>query len=175
VTEALEDVASGPLVFVGTGDWFGNYSIHGCAYRNARVIVVNVYCTMKEQPAFGLVVISPTRGHLYIYVEADAAISTLARTGYLTFRVEAEPVVLGDLVALDVTYADLRAWDERRYNAHVGACWTGDGTGCAKGFESRLDTWAPSANEFLAAPPQTFYQLTKDMHTRAVRDIGRRK
>ena len=41
ITEALDDVAASPLEFIGTGAWFGNASIHACAYRNTRVIVVN--------------------------------------------------------------------------------------------------------------------------------------
>lgn len=175
VTEAFEDVASGPLVFIGTGEWFGNYSIKGCAYHNDRVIVVNQYCTVKEQPAFGFIVISPTRGHVDIYVEADSAISTIYRATYATFRVESEPVVPGDPIAVDVAYADLRAWDERRYNAHVPGCWSGDTDGCARGAEPRLAAWLPSTKEFLTAPPQAFYDLVKDMHARAVRDSRRPK
>src|SRR3954465_11720024 len=50
--EALNDALSGPLTHIGTGPWTGNARVHACAYRNERVIVVNVYCTLKEVKAF---------------------------------------------------------------------------------------------------------------------------
>ncbi|HEY0252683.1 MAG TPA: hypothetical protein VGC41_14205 [Kofleriaceae bacterium] len=170
ISEALEDLASGPLVFIGTGEWFGTYAIHACAYRNSRVIVVNIYCTAKEQPAFSVIVISPTRGHLTIYAESDSAISKLARAEYMTFRLESEPPVPDDPLSIDFTYAELRAWDERRYNAQTGACWSGDGDGCSKELEPRLEAWLPSAKEFLATPPPALFHLVKDMHARAIHD-----
>jgi len=175
VTEAFEDIASGPLVFVGTGEWFGNFSIHGCAYRNARVIVVNVYCTVKEQTALGVVVLSPTRGRLMIYAEGSAPISTVKRSEYFAFRMEVQPPDPDAPLALDIAYADLRAWDERRYHSRLGACWSGDTDGCGAGLESRLAAWNPSAETFLRDPPEAFYRLAKDLHARAVRDSRRSK
>lgn len=175
VTEAFDDIAADPLVFIGTGEWFGNYSIHGCAYRNSKVIVVYQYCTVKEQPALGLTVISPSRGHLNIYAEGESAISTSARAAWNTFRVESEPTIPDEPASLDFSYADLRAWDERRYNARAGACWSGEGDRCSEGLESRLDAWVPSAKDFLAAPPDAFYRLVKDLHARAARDSRRTK
>ncbi len=175
VTEAFEDIASGPLVFIGTGEWFGNFSIHGCAYRNRRVIVVYQYCTVREQPALGLTVISPSRGHLNIYAEGETPISTSPRTAWNTFRVETEPTTPGEPASLDFTYPDLRAWDERRYNAHVGACWSGEGDRCSTSLEASLEAWLPSAKEFLAAPPDAFYRLVKDLHARGARDSRRAK
>ena len=174
VTEALDDVLSGPLVFVGTGAWFGNYSIHACAYRNERVMVVNVYCTAKETPAFGLVVLSPSRGRVHVYVEADGPISTLARGDYATFRVEAhEPVA--EPLSLSVTYADLNAWEERRYSTHSPACTFEAGrAACSSELESLREAWAPAGEAFLAAPPPAWFQLVKDLHARAVRDLRRR-
>lgn len=175
VDEALGDIAAGPLVFIGTGEWFGNFSIHGCAYRNARVIVVNVYCTVKEQPAFGLVVLSPARGRLMIYAEAEHPISALKRSDYFTFSAEVQPANPADPLALGISYADLRAWDERRYHARIGSCWAGDTVGCGDGLEPRLAAWSPSAKAFLDTPPAAFYQLAKDLHARAVRDSRRPK
>jgi hypothetical protein len=166
ITEALEDIASGPLKFVGTGEWFGNYSIHACAYRNERVIVVNEYCTTREQVALGLIVISPTRGHLKVYAEAEKPISTITRADYFTFRVEVEPPFEG--IELTSTYAELRAWDELRYNGHVGGCWYENSAACAE--DASPGEWGESAKAFITEPPAEFYRLTKDLHKRAVRD-----
>ena len=169
ITEALDDVASSPLVFVGTGEGFGNYSIHACVYRNARILAVNVYCTAKETPAFSLVVLSPTRGRATVYAEADAAISTLARDGYDTFRVEAQQPV-EDPLSLSFTYAELRAWDERRYNTYAPACTVEARATCSPELEPLLEAWAPAGEAFLAAPPPAWFRLVKDLHARAVRD-----
>src|SRR5688572_24780201 len=49
--EVLQDALSGPWEHLGTGAWHGNYRVHACAYRNARVILVNVYCATKEPKA----------------------------------------------------------------------------------------------------------------------------
>src|SRR4051812_40256554 len=68
--EALEDALSGPWTYLGTGPWTGNQRVKACAYRNERVLVVNVYCTIKEVKAFRVDVFSPTRGRVRIYAEA---------------------------------------------------------------------------------------------------------
>src|SRR5205823_6719899 len=48
LNEALRDAFSGPWSYLGTGPWTGNQRVKACAYRNERVLVVNVYCTIKE-------------------------------------------------------------------------------------------------------------------------------
>ena len=74
--EALRDALSGPWEHLGTGPWYGNARAPACAYRNGRVLVVNVYCTTKEAQAFRLDVYSPTRGLVSIYAEAKVPAST---------------------------------------------------------------------------------------------------
>src|SRR5436190_4570212 len=70
ISEAVEDVLSGTWTYVGTGPWTGNARLKACAYRNERVLFVDVYCTVKEEKAFALEVFSPTRGRVRIYAEA---------------------------------------------------------------------------------------------------------
>src|SRR6184192_2805128 len=65
---AFADVTSGPLTYVGTGEWHGLFHVYSCVYKNAKVFVVNIYCTRsKEKTAFGLFIYSPTRGYGYLY------------------------------------------------------------------------------------------------------------
>ena len=52
--EALQDALAGTWQHLGTGSWYGNSRVHACVYRNDRVFVVNVYCTLKEPNAFRL-------------------------------------------------------------------------------------------------------------------------
>ena len=88
---ALQDALAGPWEHLGTGPWHGNARAHACAYRNDRVIVVNVYCTSKEPQAFRLDVYSPTRGWVRIYAEAKVPVSTVRRRDYFSFTAEAQP------------------------------------------------------------------------------------
>src|SRR5207245_10338099 len=113
--EALADVLAAPLTYVDTGPWFGMVHVDACLYRNDRVLVVNVYCTKKEQTAFRIDVFSPTRGRVMFYAEAKAPISTLTRAKYLTFKAEVEPATNLPQVALDMTMAKLHDADEARY------------------------------------------------------------
>jgi hypothetical protein len=42
VDEAVKDVLSGTWTHIGTGPWTGNARLKACAYRNERVLLVNV-------------------------------------------------------------------------------------------------------------------------------------
>lgn len=171
ITEALDDIAASPLVYMGTGAWPGTFSIKACAYHNKHVLVVYDYCTGREQPALGLHVISPTRGSLHIYVEADKGISTLVRADYMTFKIEGYPQTEPP-PRLDFTYDEVSAWYERRYNAHDGACWVTVGdTSCSSEVVDRLDAWSPSAEAFIADPGTRWYELVKAVRTRTLRDL----
>lgn len=174
IDEALDDALSGPLTFIGTGDWYGLFSIHACAYRNARVIVVNEYCTAKETPAFGLTVLSPTRGRTHVYAEAEAPISTVERRDYLAFRVETEAPA-AEPISLAVTYAELRAWDERRALARSGACYVGtDGKGCLDApAASNIESWTTAGEAFVAEPGDRWRRIVKALRARSARDRRR--
>src|SRR5689334_4119758 len=77
--EAVRDALSGPWQYVGTGQWPGIRRMYACAFRNERVLVVNVYCGVKETPAFRVDVYSPTRGRVRIYAEAKGPLSAHMR------------------------------------------------------------------------------------------------
>ncbi len=181
--EAVADALAGPWEHVGTGEWFGIYSIHACVYRNQRVFIVNIYCTAREQTAFGLVVLSPTRGRAKIYAEAKAPISALRRRDYFTFKGEAAPALADDrLPPLDLgfTYRELRAWDELRYKRYVPACYDGvelgrPQGGCLGELEPRARAWAERNRPFLDEPPADWYRLIGLLRARVPADSRRVK
>src|SRR5262245_47152956 len=78
-TEALRDVLSGELEYIGTGRWPGMERMRACAFHNQRVVVVNAYCALHEPHAFRVDVFSPQRGRVRIYAEANGAISARPR------------------------------------------------------------------------------------------------
>ena len=82
---------SGPWEYLGTGPWHSTERTHACAFRNQRVIVVNVYCTLEDTQAFRVEVFSPQRGMTRIYAESRGAVSAGLRPDYFTFKAESEP------------------------------------------------------------------------------------
>ena len=170
--DALADVESGPLKHIGTGAWPGNYSIKACAYRNERVLVVDGYCTHKEQPAFRLVVLSPTRGRVDIYAEADKPISGLKRADYQTFYVDTEPAITDatlPAISLALTYAQLTDWEQKNYDHRIRG-----GQVCSTGIASCADpAWLEPAKAFVADPPEAWYRIIHDLRTRAGTDAGK--
>lgn len=177
--EMFADIASGPLEHVGTGEWFGLFHVYSCVYRNAKVYVVNIYCTKtREMKAFGLVVLSPTRGRAHLYAEAEKPISTLRRSDYFTYRFEAELNIVDDklpAVSLDFKYAQLREWDETRYKRYAAGCFAGveirrPVNGCMKQLKDFEQSFPESHEAILADPPESYYKLVKDLRERAKRE-----
>jgi hypothetical protein len=172
--EALADVLSGPLEHIGTGAWFGMFKVTSCAYRNARVVVVNIYCSPTEVKAFSVVVLSPTRGRVVIYAEGNKPISRLKRRDYFTFKAESAPSATPP-VSLAFRFDELTAWDEKRYRKWIPACFGGvelkkPQGGCLTGLETQVSSWKARNQPFLDDPPEDWYRVIREMRTRAVRD-----
>jgi hypothetical protein len=179
--EALGDALSGPLTYIGTGPWTGNHRVLACAYRNERVIVVNVYCTVTEVKAFRVDVFSPARGRVRIYAEARAPISGLTRRDYFTFTAESEPAPgpRSGLtpIPLTATFPQLVDYDRRRYQRFLPSCYGGVEInrrqgGCLRELSSHASEWARANRAFLEAPPEDWYRLVRDLRALA-RDDGR--
>jgi hypothetical protein len=173
--EAVEDVLSGKWTYVGTGPWTGNARLKACAYRNERVLFVNAYCTVKEKNAFGLEVYSPARGRVRIYAEGKAAISTISRRDYFTFKAESEPPPsLANLgpVSLTMSFDDLLAYDGRRYRAFLPVCYGGvqlnrrQGA-CVRGLAAHTSEWAARHRSFLKDPPESWYRIVRELRALA--------
>jgi hypothetical protein len=174
--EAVADALSGPWTYIGTGPWTGNHRVHACAYRNERVIVVNVYCTIKEVKAFRVDVFSPTRGRVRIYAEGRAPISTLSRRDYFTFNAESEPPA-GPRArlppfTLEMSYPQLLDYDGRRYQAFLPSCYGGVENGrrqggCLRSLASRASDWAETNRSFLREPPEDWYQIVRELRALA--------
>ena len=173
--EVLADIASGPLQYVGTGEWTGLFHVYSCAYRNAKVYVINFYCTKSyEKKAFGIAVLSPTRGRAYLYAEAEKPISGLRRADYFTYRFEAEENT-SPPVSMDFTYEQLHAWDEARYKKYASGCFAGveikrPVNGCMQKLEEFEHSWPEGHRAILANPPDAYYALVRDFRERAKRE-----
>lgn len=171
--EALADASIEPWTFVGTGEWYGMFRVNACVYRNERVFIVNPYCTLKEKLAASVVVLHPERGRVVIYAEGDAPTSTTQRSAWLTFKGESH-VPTDPPLRLDFTYAQLRAWDEARYNQSAPACYTGTELrrpldGCYK-LDPAREQWTERNADFLREPPPAYFALMRELRDRALQD-----
>ncbi len=176
--DALGDVRSGPLEYLGTGEWHSAERARACVFRNQRVIVVNVYCTLSDTEAFRLEIFSPQRGVARIYAEANGPLSARGRPDYFTFMVENEPAPAAELglaqVNLSMSLPELRAYDERRYAAYLPACYAGtkfnqEQAGCLGPLRERARAYAAINRGFLQRPGADWYALVREMRALAQR------
>ncbi|SRR5258706_1049084 len=165
-TEAVEDALSSPLQHLGTGPWFGIFRIDACAFRNERVIVVDIYCTHKEMSSFGVIIMSPERGRVRLYAEATKTpISTIRRDRYHTFKAEMDPAWPEALSSLGMDFAALQTYEERYYHVDGPACFMNKSNlpepavGCIHGGEPLLEAWKTAAESYLDSPPDSWYRL----------------
>ena len=128
--EALRDVLSGELEYVGTGQSAGIERSRACAFHNRRVVIVNAYCTLNEVNAFRLDVYSPKRGNVRIYAETRGALSARQRRDYFTFTVESSPPPSSAArlppLTLAMPYEELRRYEQQRYDAFLPGCFGGE-------------------------------------------------
>jgi hypothetical protein len=174
--DALDDALSGTWQHVGTGNWYGiDERISACAYRNDRVLVVNVYCSTKELNGFRVDILSPTKGRVSLYAEADTPISTLARGKYVTFLGESQQADPALPAIASVSFAALRAYEEKRVGRGIPLCSGGIElgaplSGCTGKLDSHEAAWAKRNNPFLANPNAAWYRIVKELRARARKD-----
>jgi hypothetical protein len=197
--DAIADASAGRLEHIGTGVWPGIFQIPSCVYRNDRVIVVDVYCTLKEINSFSIIVFHPTRGRVKVYAEARAPISTLERHQYLQWKAQAADPPRADQVArplrTTMTFAEIIKYEEEHYKADLPGCWidswsartfppdtpphviksfektrAASGRGqCRRKTAAAEAAWTPMAAAFERDPPTEWYPLVKRL-----RDLARR-
>jgi hypothetical protein len=176
--EALRDALSGVREYVGTGSWPGISRMQACVFRNQRVLVVNVYCSLTETQAFRIDVYSPTRGRVRIYAESNGPVSALKRRDYFTFTAESEPPPgpAARMVPLSLTmsFEQLRDYDEKRYSAYLPACYGGQELsrkrgGCLGTLAARNGEWTTRNSAFLDQANEDWYRMVREMRALAKR------
>lgn len=174
--EVLADVFSSPLRHIGTGPWHGIQRSHACAYRNDQVIVVDVYCTIKEGTAIRIDVLSPSRGRARLYAEARDRISRVRRDDYFSFLGEAQPPPLRrerlPPLRLTMSLPELQAYERQRYEKFLPTCYGGvelekpQGT-CTGPLTPHARAWAQKNQPFLDRPPEDWYRLVEELRALA--------
>lgn len=176
--EALRDALSSPLLYVGTGRWPGISRMYSCAFRNARVLVVNVYCGTTDVRAFRVDILSPKRGRVRIYAEASGPILARSRAQYFTFMAESEPPPGPEAhmwpLDLAMSFSELRAYDQQRYGAYLPACYGGQEHtkprgACLGKLAARGAEWASQNRQFLERGSDDWYRMMRAMRALAGR------
>ena len=154
----------------------GNSRLQACAYRHGRVIVVSVYCTIREPRAFRIDVYSPTRGLVSIYTEAKVPVSTVRRRDHFSFNAEVQPPPRPEAglppLALTMSFSELQRYDRRRAERFLPACYGGveihrPRGGCLGDLAPRAAQWAERNRAFLAQPPADWYHIARELRALA--------
>jgi hypothetical protein len=169
--EAVRDALSSPLQYVGTGTWPGIRRMFACAFRNERVLVVNVYCSPTDRQALRVAIYSPQRGRASIYAEAKGGVSAKRRADYFTFMVESEPAQ--PAASLAMSFDALRAYEERRYAAYPPQCFGGQElqrprSGCLGALAPRAGEFEQQHARFLERASDDWYRLVRELRVLAV-------
>jgi hypothetical protein len=176
--EALRDVLSGELQYIGTGRWPGVERARACAFRNERILIVNAYCTLQEAPAFRVEVYSPERGRVRIYAETRGVVSARQRADYFTFTVESSPAPAAEArlpqLTLAMPYEELRRYEQQRYDAYLPGCFGGVQNeqpiaGCLGTLAPRQSEWTDQNRAFLDRANDDWYQVIRQMRALATR------
>ena len=176
--EALRDVLSGELAYVGAGRWPGVERSRACAFRNARVLIVNAYCTLNETQAFRIEVYSPEHGRIRIYAETTGVVSARRRADYFTFMVESSPRPAAATglpqLTLAMPYEELRRYEQQRYEAYLPGCFGGVQHdrpigGCLGSLAPRHGEWATQNSTFLDHANDDWYRVIRQMRALATR------
>ena len=176
--EALRDVLSSELEYIGTGRWPGVERSRACAFRNQRVVIVNAYCTLDEVNAFRLDVYSPERGRVRIYAETSGAVTARQRRDYFTFMVESSPppdsAARLPPLRLAMPYEELRRYEQQRYDAYLPGCFGGEQNeqsvgGCLGKLAPRRGEWAAENQAFLERASDDWYRVLRQMRALAER------
>jgi len=171
VEAAVADVLSSPLTYIGL---VGENAHIECGYRNERVVVIDAYC--KGFPkAFGVTVLSPTRGRVKIFAEARAPITKVKKSGYVVFSAESEGpnTVVTPPLSLDMTFDAVVAYNLARARRNLPGCVREfQGAKVREGCSKQLDLGAFIARDgsFVENPPQAWYELVQRIADERTKD-----
>ena len=175
--EAIGDVMSSPLEFIGTGEWYGEAPLPPCAYKNNRVLVIDGYCTTnREITTFSILVFSKTKGYLKMYAytqETKKPISKIRRDLYTDFYITSQPPPVSGAIkeplSFDMGYRELARYNGKRAGVYdLPACWEGirhdPKSGCNREMPSRYrPAFAKEHALFVNDPPELWYRFVKHM------------
>ena len=140
------------------------------------MLIVNVYCSITEAPAFRIDVYSPTRGHVRIYAEANGPLSASSRSDYFTFTTQSEPpphpAARMPPLGLTMSFDELHDYDQRRYDAFLPACYGGvehskPQSGCLGTLTGRVSEWNDRNRAFLEHANDDWYRVVQQMRVLA--------
>jgi hypothetical protein len=168
--DALRDINSGKLTFMGRDLFPGSDQNRTCVYKSdkAYILYYNCMSSKKEAPATDIEIISFDGGVIRFYVENGqnpAPISTLPRSAYdSSWTVSLNPGPPPGSIGI----AGLKAYKEKVNPSSSGGCSVGKAFGaqnmntkgfCYGGYKS--PEWMPVAESFWKEPGEDWYAVKK--------------
>ena len=177
VTEALDDVLSGPLEFVGHFASPGLFQVLACAYRNDKVLVIDERCLPDARGRMTLHIYAPDVGRLVLWGRtADGApLQSMSPSSYESFGVASyppAPVGVEPAIRIGMSAVEMREHQEamrtlgserrRQGIPQEPACWHSSDQAPQCDRPNGSD-FAASAASFVASPPSAWAQLLETM------------
>lgn len=172
--QALADINSGTLVYMGRAIFPGSDQNSTCAFKNAKAYVLynNCMSSRREPPAMDIEVITYTGNAFKFYVENSSSstkpISTMTRDEYDgTWSIN----LLFSTLPEGLTFQELKALKGRISSAN-GGCFVGKSNAatdretkgiCFGAHASKLPLWKPVSEKFWQEPTPEFYSTYKKM------------
>jgi hypothetical protein len=170
--EALKDINSSKLVFLGRDLFPGNDQNRTCVYKNEKAYVLyhNCIANNKESSATDIEVISFNGGIASFYIQnakGDAPVSETDRADYtMTWRVSSQPSPSVGKMSV----AELKKYRETHTNSgcFIGSTFKAQDKDakahCFKGFEN--NSWVSAGESFWKEPGDEWMKTQK--HLRSV-------
>ena len=171
IHQAMEDVFSSPLEFIGTGEWYGEHPYPSCAYKNDKILIIDNYCSRREITTFSVTFFSPERGYLKIYAYTEStkkAVSKIDRGLYDSFYVTSQPPPSEGMteksLSFDMNYRALRDYNRARAKLHrYVECYEGFKVDYMRGCtDKRISANYVDVHEsFIKAPNERWYDFVR--------------
>lgn len=164
--EALSEVLSHELHYIGKGLLYGSISIDSCLFANDKVLVLHRYCTQPEVGAGDVTVYSVERKQsLNIHAESPNNATPISQTDPSTYPSEywyMDLLSLDPEISLDMSFDSFAKIYQKTLSSPVPMCLvSSEFTQCDPAMESYASVWLPSTLEFRKSPGAAWQQTLR--------------
>lgn len=160
-TQALADLNSGTLTFIGRELLAGSDQNRTCIYKSEKAFILYNNCmfSRREAPATDIEIISFNGDSIRFYVEnnnVDAPISTLERAQYdSTWSVQYKQ---GQPLPAGSSLAQVQRYKENQVVDYSGACWIGEMGGASASAQGKCHGNKASVQSSWAQVSESFWR-----------------
>jgi hypothetical protein len=161
--QALADVLSSPLEFVGKGLLYGYQSIESCLFRNDKVLVLDGYCTKTEVGAADLIVYSmELKQALQIHAESNGNFTPISQTNPAKYPPNywyADLRETGPDIHLEISFSAFADLYQNMAQNQAPDCLVSAQFSTCAGNPSYTQDWLSEAESFRKSPGKSWHQV----------------